>query len=280
MLQPRSGTQNASANLVPLGVKGSWEEGLLGARASRQRSPSLAQPRPSPPTWINRQRRHELSFGLADAVPAHTVAACSIALKLSGGQRDSMRAGCSALPGVSISAVRPGECLAGSLHKKHKSAPLGKLPNLPANRASRHAVPAHARRYGRWSGRRPNCTNGSRINTNSPHDRGSFLQPQAARKCFCVFVPWVWPCPGMKASWERGRPARTKPCKRLGHLPHMDQPGSMHYGLARWGSRRQDARCLQHRTKARRRPKGQHRVADLPAMLRRCRTSGSGADHS
>ena len=34
-----------------------------------------------------------LSFGLADAVPADRVAACSIALKLSGGQRDRMRAG-------------------------------------------------------------------------------------------------------------------------------------------------------------------------------------------
>ena len=34
-----------------------------------------------------------LSFGLADAVPADRVAACSIALKLSRGQRDRMRAG-------------------------------------------------------------------------------------------------------------------------------------------------------------------------------------------
>ena len=34
-----------------------------------------------------------LSFGLADGVLAHRVAACGIALKLSGGQRDRMRAG-------------------------------------------------------------------------------------------------------------------------------------------------------------------------------------------
>ena len=34
-----------------------------------------------------------LSFGLAAAVAADRVAACSIALKLSGGQRDRMRAG-------------------------------------------------------------------------------------------------------------------------------------------------------------------------------------------
>ena len=74
-----------------LGVTMSWDEGLLGARASRPHQawhsfahlPHLDQPGTAP--W--------LSFGLAAAVPAHRVAACSIALKLSGGQRDRMRAG-------------------------------------------------------------------------------------------------------------------------------------------------------------------------------------------
>ena len=69
----------------------SWDDGFLGARASRPHQawhslghlPHLDQPGTAP--W--------LSFGLADAVPAHRVAACSIALKLSGGQRDRMRAG-------------------------------------------------------------------------------------------------------------------------------------------------------------------------------------------
>ena len=69
----------------------SWDDGFLGARASRPHQawhslghlPHLDQPGTEP--W--------LSFGLADAVPAHRVAACSIALKLSGGQRDRMRAG-------------------------------------------------------------------------------------------------------------------------------------------------------------------------------------------
>ena len=64
---------------------------MLGARASRPHQawhslghlPHLDQPGTAP--W--------LSFGLADAVPADRVAACSIALKLSGGQRDRMRAG-------------------------------------------------------------------------------------------------------------------------------------------------------------------------------------------
>ena len=74
-----------------LGVTMSWDDGFLGARAGRPHQawhslghlPHLDQPGTAP--W--------LSFGLADAVPAHRVAACSIALKLSGGQRDRMRAG-------------------------------------------------------------------------------------------------------------------------------------------------------------------------------------------
>ena len=75
-----------------LGVAMSWDEGFPGARASRPHKawhslghlPHTHQPATAP--W--------LSFGLAAAVPAHRVAACSIALKLSGGQRDRMRAGC------------------------------------------------------------------------------------------------------------------------------------------------------------------------------------------
>ena len=74
-----------------LGVTMSWDDSFPGARASRPHQawhslghlPHLDQPGTAP--W--------LSFGLADAVPAHRVAACSIALKLSGGQRDRMRAG-------------------------------------------------------------------------------------------------------------------------------------------------------------------------------------------
>ena len=72
-----------------LGVTMSWDDGFPGARASRPHQawhslghlPHLDQPGTAP--W--------LSFGLADAVPADRVAACSIALKLSGGQRDSGR---------------------------------------------------------------------------------------------------------------------------------------------------------------------------------------------
>ena len=69
----------------------SWDDGFLGARASRPHQawhslghlPHLDQPGTEP--W--------LSFGLAAVVPGDRVVACSIALKLSGGQRDRMRAG-------------------------------------------------------------------------------------------------------------------------------------------------------------------------------------------
>ena len=93
-----------------LGVTMSWDDGFLGARASRPHQawhslghlPHLDQPGPAP----------RLSFGLADAVPADRVAVCSIARKLSGGQRDRMRAGrprSQAMP----SRRCGGGCLAG-----------------------------------------------------------------------------------------------------------------------------------------------------------------------
>ena len=107
-----------------LGVTMSWDDGFLGARASRPHQawhslghlPHLDQPGTAP--W--------LSFGLAAAVPAHRVAACSIALKLSGGQRDRMRAGrprSQAMP----SRRRRGGCLAGDFSESRR-APFGKLP--------------------------------------------------------------------------------------------------------------------------------------------------------
>ena len=90
---PPSTTSGAKMRLQfsALGVTMSWDEGFPGARASRPHQawhslghlPHLDQPATAP--W--------LSFGLADGVPADRVAACSIALKLSGGQRDRMRAG-------------------------------------------------------------------------------------------------------------------------------------------------------------------------------------------
>ena len=123
-----------------LGVTMSWDEGFLGARASRPHQawhslghlPHLDQPGTAP--W--------LSFGLADAVLAHRVAACSIALKLSGGQRDRMRAGrprSQAMP----SRRCGGECLAGDFSES-RPAPFGKLP------FARKSSPRPSRRGGSY----------------------------------------------------------------------------------------------------------------------------------
>ena len=107
-----------------LGVMMSWDDGFLGARASRPHQawhslgclPHLDQPGTAP--W--------LSFGLADGVPVDRVAACSIALKLSGGQRDRMRAG---RPRSQAMTSRRcgGGCLAGDFSESRR-APIGKLP--------------------------------------------------------------------------------------------------------------------------------------------------------
>ena len=102
----------------------SWDDGFPGARASRPHKachslghlPHLDQPGTA--AW--------LSFGLADAVPAHRVAACSIAPKLSAGQRNSMRAGRPRSQGMQ-SRRCGGECLAGDFSESRR-APFGKLP--------------------------------------------------------------------------------------------------------------------------------------------------------
>ena len=87
-----------------LGVTMSWDDGFLGARASRPHNDGFLGARASRPHQAWHSLGHLphldqpetapwLSFGLAATVPADRVAACSIALKLSGGQRDRMRAG-------------------------------------------------------------------------------------------------------------------------------------------------------------------------------------------
>ena len=137
--------QNASA-ICALGVTRSWDDGFPGARASRPHQawhslghlPHLDQPGTAP--W--------LSFGLAAAVPADRVAACSIALKLSGVQRDRMRAGRPRSQGNHSPLVRgesqkpsrqaKAECgggLAGDFSESRRALiPLGnsRLPASPA----------------------------------------------------------------------------------------------------------------------------------------------------
>ena len=122
---PPSTTSSAKI-LLPfcaLGVTMSWDDGFPGARASRPHNDGFLGARASRPHQAWHSLGHLpylhrpgtapwLSFGLADGVPADRVAACSIALKLSGGQRDRMRAGrprSQAMP----SRRCGGECLAG-----------------------------------------------------------------------------------------------------------------------------------------------------------------------
>ena len=142
---------NASA-IFALAVTMSWDEGFLGARASRPHQawhslghlPHLDQPATAP--W--------LSFGLADGVPADRVAACSIALKLSGGQRDRMRAG------------RP----------RSQAMP------------SRRCRADHSRKNGRslmkmnheWT----------RINTNRPVDRWTSFNHKRHQNASAIWCPW------------------------------------------------------------------------------------------
>ena len=113
-----------------LGVTMSWDEGLLGARAFRPHQawhslghlPHLDQPGTAP--W--------LSFGLADAVPADRVAACSIA----GNSAASKGRGCGR------DARAPRGCLPGgpaggvwrTTSQKADVHPLGNS-RLPASRA-------------------------------------------------------------------------------------------------------------------------------------------------
>ena len=101
----------------------SWDDGFPGARASRPHKDGFPGARASRPHQAWHSSGHLphldqpgmapwLSFGLADAVPADRVAACSIALTLSGGQRDRMRAGRSrsqAIPAMR----RPGGAVGG-----------------------------------------------------------------------------------------------------------------------------------------------------------------------
>ena len=138
LLQPQAAPK-CFCNFAPL----SWDDGFLGARASRPHQ-AWAQPRhlphldrPGTAPW--------LSFGLAAAVPAHRVAACSIALKLSGGQRDRMRAGRprsqgnhSPLEGESQKPSRQAKADAvGGWRVTSQKADLHPLGNsrLPASRA-------------------------------------------------------------------------------------------------------------------------------------------------
>ena len=194
---PPSTTSGTKMHLqfFALGVTMSWNDGFPGARASRPHQawhslghlPHLDQPGTAP--W--------LSFGLADAVPADRVAACSIALKLSGSQRDSMRAGRprsqgnhSPLEGESQKPSRQAkaDAVGGERRATSQNAdlhPLGNSP-LPASRAP--ALPCRS-----FEDKRPIVNEDEpRMDTNKHEETRRqiyLLQPQAAPKWFRNFSP-------------------------------------------------------------------------------------------
>ena len=174
-----------------LGVTMSWDDGFPGARASRPHKawhslghlPHLDQPGTAPC----------LSFGLADAVPADRVAACSIALKLSGSQRDSMRAGRplsqgnhSPLEGESQKPSRQAkaDAVGGERRATSQNADVHPLGNsrLPASRAP--ALP-----WGSFEDKRPIVNEDEPRMDTKTRGQIDLLQPQAAPKCFCNFPP-------------------------------------------------------------------------------------------
>ena len=104
------------------------------------------------------------------------------------------------------------------------------------------------------------------------------LQRQAAPKCFCNIVASVEGSHGMKAPWERGRPARTNPGTAsvisTTWINRERRPGSPRPG--RCCSRPQGG-CLQHRTETQRRPSGVRGRLPSASMDRMAQSSGTGA---
>ena len=219
-----------------LGVTRSWDDGFLGARASRPHNDGFLGARASRPHQAWHSLAHLphldqpgtapwLSYGLAAAVPADRVAACSIARKLSDGQRDRMRAGrprSQAMP-----SRRCGGGVWRATSQKADGHPLGNS-RLPASPAP--ALPAD---YSRKNGR-------SLIKKNHEWtriDRKTDGPPSTTSGAkmllqFCAL--------GVTMSWDDGflgaRASRPHQARHsLGHLSHLDQPGMapwLSYGLA------------------------------------------------
>ena len=145
---PASTTSGAKMLLQfgALGVTMSWDDGFLGARASRPHNDGFLGARASRPhqAWHSLGYLPHLdqpgtapwlSFGLADGVPADRVAACKAARKLSDHHKEQHAGGTPALPG-------------------DKGQDAGGTPALPGD-----AVPAV--RWGVSGGRllgKPTCT--------------------------------------------------------------------------------------------------------------------------
>ena len=131
----------------------SWDDGSLGARASRPHDDGFPGARASRPhqAWHSLghlPHLHQpatapwLSFGPADAVSADRVAACRVALKLSGGQRERMRAGrprsqANHSPLEEESSQAKADAVGGVWRSTSQKADLRPVGNsrLPASRA-------------------------------------------------------------------------------------------------------------------------------------------------
>ena len=140
-----------------LGVTMSRDESFLGARASRPHNDGLLGARASRPHKAWHSLGHLphldqpgtapwLSFGLADAVHADRVAACSIALRLSGGQRDRMRAGRPRSQAMPSRRCRGG-CLAGDFSEKGR--PVGDVSSAELGQSRLRRSPRNHNTAGR-----------------------------------------------------------------------------------------------------------------------------------
>ena len=198
-----------------LGVTMSWDDGFPGARASRPHQarhslghlPHLDQPGTTPC----------LSFGLADAVPAHRVAACGIAVELSGGQRDRMRAGRPRSQGMP--SRRHGGGVSGGRLLRKPTCTLWETPVYP------RAVPPPCRAdHSRKNSRSLMKTNHQWTRINTRTDRPPSTTTGA--KMLLHFCPV-----GVTLSWEEAHPgARAsrphKSSRSFGHLLHRNQPAA------------------------------------------------------
>ena len=163
-----------------LGVTMSWDEGLLGARAFRPHQawhslghlPHLDQPGTAP--W--------LSFGLADAVPADRVAACSIALMRAGAPR-----GCGGQrrPKGEDAGVTPA--LPDDAFLRKPTCTLWETP------VCRRAGPPPCRAdHSRKNGRSLMKMNHewTPINTNRSEDRWTSLNHKRHQNASAIWCPW------------------------------------------------------------------------------------------
>ena len=162
-----------------LGVTMSWDEGLLGARASRPHQawhslghlPHLDQPGTAP--W--------LSFGLADAVPADRVAACSIA----GNSAASKGRGCGR-DARAPRGCRPGGAVGSVWRATSQKAHVHPLGNsrLPASRAP--ALPC-----GSFEEKRPIVHEDEpRMHTNRHEDRWTSFNDKRHQNASAILCPW------------------------------------------------------------------------------------------